>query len=122
MSLLDQSPLTPRQAQALDLVRRFAFLYGRPASIRELADLMKIRSPNGVVFHLKSLIRRRLIRRVDVTRGDTRRSLYLPAEPTLVVEPTLVGVRVGTTGPAVELTPTEWRAWLARQIELFGAA
>jgi SOS-response transcriptional repressor LexA len=113
------TPLHPKQEQALQLVRRFAFLYGRPATIRELADLMGVASVNGVAYHLAALCRRRFLKRVD---GGPWKTVYLPAEPRLVVEPTLIGVRVGTTGPAVELTPAEWLRWLRSQLALYGEA
>ena len=48
-------PLTPRQKQVLDTVREFIATCGYPPSLRELGDLLGIRSTNGTREHLMAL-------------------------------------------------------------------
>ncbi len=62
------APLTNRQAEALAFIRANVGMYG--PTIREIAEAMGIRSPNGVVGHLKALERKGLLRRIPKsTRG-----------------------------------------------------
>lgn len=57
-------PLTTRQAQALAFIKANAAMYG--PTIREIAEAMGIRSPNGVVCHLDALERKGLIKRTPM--------------------------------------------------------
>lgn len=48
-------PLTERQAEFLRVIRNYARQHQQYPTIRVLADLLDIRSPNGVVSGLKTL-------------------------------------------------------------------
>ena len=68
MTTTEPMTLPPRQQEVLDFIRANSHLYG-PA-IREIAVAMNIRSPNGVMCHLKALEKKGLItRRRNVARG-----------------------------------------------------
>jgi repressor LexA len=61
-------PLTARQAEVLEFIKANSGMYG-PA-VREIAIAFGIRSPNGVVAHLRALEKKGYIRRrPKVTRG-----------------------------------------------------
>jgi repressor LexA len=61
-------PLTARQAEVLEFIRANSGMYG-PA-VREIAAEFGIRSPNGVVAHLRALEKKGFIkRRPGITRG-----------------------------------------------------
>ena len=57
----DQKPMTARQEQVLEFIRQNSGLYG--PTVREIALAFSIRSPNGVVCHLKALEKKGLIKR-----------------------------------------------------------
>lgn len=60
--------LTAKQAQVLDFIKANSGLYG-PA-VREIAAAFGIKSPNGVVCHLKALERKGFVRRTPgIARG-----------------------------------------------------
>jgi repressor LexA len=50
-----RDPLTERQEEILRYIARHVDLNGFQPSIRELGERFKIRSPNGVVCHLKAM-------------------------------------------------------------------
>jgi SOS-response transcriptional repressor LexA len=52
------SPLTQRQQAILDFIRRTTYLEQRPPTVREIGQHFGIRSPNGVIVHLKALIKK----------------------------------------------------------------
>ena len=56
-----ERPMTARQEQVLEFIRQNSGLYG--PTVREIALAFSIRSPNGVVCHLKALERKGLIKR-----------------------------------------------------------
>lgn len=64
-----RSPLTDRQRQVLDFVRRYRRRMGYGPSIREIGRALGIRSPNGVVCHLRVLARKGWIDRRDSAEG-----------------------------------------------------
>lgn len=47
--------LTPRQIEVLEVFRTFNREYRRPPSIREIGNLLGIRSPNGIIGHFRAL-------------------------------------------------------------------
>jgi repressor LexA len=51
-------PLTERQEEILRYIARHIDLNGFQPSIRELGERFRIRSPNGVVGHLKAMERK----------------------------------------------------------------
>ena len=61
MTTTEQRPMTAKQEQVLEFIRKNSGLYG--PTVREIALAFSIRSPNGVVCHLKALERKGLIRR-----------------------------------------------------------
>lgn len=57
------SPLTYRQQEVVDFLKSSIAKRGFCPSVREIGDHMGIRSPNGVMAHLKALERKRVISR-----------------------------------------------------------
>ena len=55
--------LSPRQTEILEYIRAQVFEHGFPPSVREIARHFGIRSPNGVMCHLKALEMKGLIAR-----------------------------------------------------------
>lgn len=55
--------VTPRQQRVYDAIRSHVSRNGYGPTIRELGDLLGIRSPNGVLCHLKPLEKKGLIAR-----------------------------------------------------------
>jgi repressor LexA len=69
-SNLRSTPLTARQAELLRCIRTFTETRGYPPSIRDMADLCGISSPNGVQCHLRALEKKGAIRRTPgISRG-----------------------------------------------------
>ena len=66
---MDESPLTPRQAEILETIRDHIAEQGRPPSRPELARLLGIASTNGVFKHLAALERKGAI---ALTPGSAR--------------------------------------------------
>ena len=60
-----QESLTGRQQQIFNFIRTQIDSKHSPPTIREIAERMHFRSPNGVVGHLKSLEKKGLIRRTS---------------------------------------------------------
>lgn len=56
-------PLTARQREALEYIRRCVRKRGYGPTVREIGDQMGIHSPNGVVGHLTALERKGFIQR-----------------------------------------------------------
>lgn len=54
--------LTTRQQEVLAFIRQNAYLYG--PTVREIAAALDIKSPNGVVCHIKALERKGYVRRI----------------------------------------------------------
>ncbi len=68
-----QESLTERQNRVFQFILDFIRENSNPPTIREIADGMKFKSPNGVVGHLKAIERKGLI-----TRGSNKsRSIQL---------------------------------------------
>jgi repressor LexA len=55
--------LTARQRQVFDFIRAKIFQRGYGPTVRETADAFGIRSPNGVMCHLRALEKKNIIRR-----------------------------------------------------------
>jgi len=67
MTTAEKTPLSPRQQQAYDFIKAHMELYS--PTVREIARAMSIKSPNGVMAHLKALEKKGWIRRRrNVTR------------------------------------------------------
>jgi repressor LexA len=52
------NPLTKRQQQVLDIIKDSIEELGWPPTVREIGTATGIRSPNGVVCHLKALVKK----------------------------------------------------------------
>jgi repressor LexA len=94
----DDAP-TERQMEIYAFIRDKIHSRGYGPTVREIGTAFKIRSPNGVVCHLKALERKGLI-----TRGkNMSRAIELVAEPAHVRGLPLAGwVAAGTLRPAEE--------------------
>ena len=66
---MDELPLTPRQAQLLEMIREHIAEEGRPPSHPELARLLGVASTNGVFKHLAALERKGAI---ELSPGSAR--------------------------------------------------
>ncbi len=62
----DHSQLTDRQAEILDYIRNYTAEHGYSPSTRDIGAGCGITSPNGVMCHVKSLIRKGALERVKV--------------------------------------------------------
>ena len=62
-------PLTPRQKQVLQLIRRHLSACGAPPTIRELREGLALNSLRGVTVHLDALVRKGYIQRSRQARG-----------------------------------------------------
>jgi repressor LexA len=76
MGLFDQ--LTPRQYEIYKFIRDKIRNRGYGPTVREMGEEFDISSPNGVVCHLKALVKKGLIRR----EPHQSRAIQLAAEPT----------------------------------------
>ena len=75
MSSFDK--LTSRQKEVYDFIREKIRNRGYGPTVREIGDNFEIRSPNGVVCHLKALEKKGLISR----EANRSRAIQLTAEP-----------------------------------------
>lgn len=57
-----KTALTARQQEVLDVIKAFRRAHGKSPTVREIAKLVGIGSPNGVVCHLLALAKKGLIR------------------------------------------------------------
>jgi repressor LexA len=62
--------LTKRQQAIYDFIRDLIFRRGYGPTVREIAGQFDIKSPNGVMCHLRALERKGLIRR-DANKART---------------------------------------------------
>ena len=82
LSLLQNIP--PRQQEVYDLLLFYIRQHGYPPTMKELAELIGVRSVNAVAEHLKALERRGLITQVrGAARGIT---IVGKKEPALAVQ------------------------------------
>jgi repressor LexA len=75
MGLFDK--LTPRQLEVYQFIREKIRGRGYGPTVREIADQFKINSPNGVVCHLKALVKKGMISR----EPNIARAIQLLVEP-----------------------------------------
>ena len=62
--------LTKRQQEIFDFIKRYSSDHGYPPTVREIGKRFGIGNPNGVVCHLKALVRKGRIKRVaGISRG-----------------------------------------------------
>lgn len=82
-AVVSQAPvfaeLTARQREIYEYIRGFVEEVGYPPSVRELGEQFKIRSPNGVICHLRALERKGyIIRNSKLSRAITVVEEQLP--------------------------------------------
>lgn len=89
------SPLTERQQAVYDLIRDLMVGRGYGPTVREIGEHFGIRSPNGVMCHLKALERKGLIRRspnksraIELTHAADRSGTALPLAGQVAAGPT----------------------------------
>lgn len=108
-------PLTARQREALEFIRRCVRKRGYGPTVREIGDQMGINSPNGVVGHLVALERKGFIHR----EANLSRSIMLVERG----EKTTTGLRVLANieeGKIIDNPNPEERLDLAERIQLAG--
>ncbi|MCA9246083.1 MAG: transcriptional repressor LexA [Planctomycetales bacterium] len=99
MSPLDQ--LTPRQREIFDFIRDKIENRGYGPTVREIGDHFEIRSPNGVMCHLKALEKKGLITR----EANMSRAIQLTEECREEPGLPLVGqIAAGVMHEAIEQT------------------
>jgi repressor LexA len=81
----DNHQLTDRQRDVYDFIRDKIVNRGYGPTVREIGEQFDIRSPNGVMCHLKALEKKGLIKRspnksraIELTRAPSRESTGLP--------------------------------------------
>src|SRR5262245_54030746 len=96
----DFSQLTDRQREIYDFIRHKIESRGYGPTVREIGDAFKIKSPNGVMCHLKALEKKGLIKR----EGFSARAIQLLDYPFLSSQglPFLGKVAAGVPIEAVE--------------------
>lgn len=73
--------LTSRQVAIYDFIINFLQDHGWPPTIREISDAFEMRSPNGVVYHLKALRRNGVIDMAPFARGIRLKLYRIRLEP-----------------------------------------
>jgi SOS-response transcriptional repressor LexA len=67
----DFSTLTSRQREIYDFIRQKIEARGYGPTVREIGSAFEIRSPNGVMCHLKALEKKGLIKREGFSAYDS---------------------------------------------------
>jgi repressor LexA len=62
---MTEKPLTEKQRQIFEFIAQKIETRGYPPSIREIGVAFDIKSPNGVMCHLKALQKKGMVKRVD---------------------------------------------------------
>jgi len=74
--------LAPRQRQVLDFIATSIQQQGLPPSLREIGDALGIRSTNGVADHIKALVKKGYLERLDSSGSGRARALRLSSKAT----------------------------------------
>lgn len=69
-------PLTDRQRQILAFIAEYTAIHALPPGIRDIGNALDIKSPNGVMAHLRLLVKKGYIQRPG---GKMARGLLVPA-------------------------------------------
>src|ERR1051326_3869274 len=93
----DFSQLTPRQKEIYDFIRDKIEVRGYGPTVREIGSAFKIKSPNGVMCHLKALEKKGLI----IREGFSARAIQLVDNPRSAGLPYLGQVAAGQPIQAV---------------------
>ncbi len=107
----DFSQLTSRQQEIYNFIRDKIQGRGYGPTVREIGEHFDIRSPNGVMCHLKALVKKGLIHRED---GRARAIQLVDFRPGSAGLPMLGRVAAGSPNQAIE--QSEWLEFN----ELFG--
>lgn len=105
--------LTERQRALLDFIRAHWHEHGRPPTIRDCFAVVPTVSPNGVMAHINSLVKKGLLTKRG---GNGTQAVYAPA-PSLEVRPRAGGVLVGSVAGAVAFTRAQWADWLRAELK-----
>lgn len=106
--------LTDRQIAVLDFIRSYSAAHGYAPSIREIGERLKISSPNGVMCHIKSLIKKGALKQSKQNGRGLARSITLAqangSKPDITDIVSAVAAKfrtfgVGSSGPAVQGNP-----------------
>ena len=87
--------LTKRQQSVYDMIREAVVKHGFSPTVREIGEHFGIKSPNGVMCHLRALERKGLIRRspnrsraIELVRTADRRAHSMPLAGSVAASPT----------------------------------
>jgi repressor LexA len=103
--------MTSRQREILEFICTKIEVRGYPPSIREIGEAFKIKSPNGVMCHLRALEKKGLITR----QGNSARAIQIDGIRSGGATMPMLGLVAA--GTAIEAVPQEDRLDLA---DLFG--
>lgn len=78
--MIETTVLTPKQQKIYDFIARKIDANGFPPTIRDICTAFEIKSPNGVMCHLKALERKGYITR----KGKSARAIQLTSRPAVV--------------------------------------
>jgi repressor LexA len=99
----EQKQLTDKQRQIYEFICQKIELRGYPPSIREIGDAFEIKSPNGVMCHLKALEKKGMVKR------ENNRARAIVIEGVSTGGATLPLLGLVAAGPGLEAVPQEER-------------
>jgi repressor LexA len=99
----DVNTLTERQRHIYEFICEKIERHGYPPSIREIGDAFRIKSPNGVMCHLKALEKKGLIKR------DVKHARAIQIDGVHTGGATLPMLGLVAAGPAMEAVEQEER-------------
>jgi repressor LexA len=99
----DVKTLTERQRHIYEFICEKIERHGYPPSIREIGDAFRIKSPNGVMCHLKALEKKGLIKR------DVKHARAIQIDGVHTGGATLPMLGLVAAGPAMEAVEQEER-------------
>jgi repressor LexA len=116
----ERAALTPKQQQIFDFIRHYIEENGYPPAIRDIGTAFKIKSPNGVMCHLRALKTKGYIHRDEKDevkgRGGRARAITIPGVSAGGFSLPLLGLVAA--GKAIEAVEQQDRLELK---DLFGA-
>src|SRR5947209_1576900 len=95
--------LTSRQREIYEFIREKIEKRGYPPTVREIGDAFEIKSPNGVMCHLRALEKKGLIKR------EERNARAIQIEGVRSGGATLPLLGLVAAGPAIEAVPQDER-------------
>jgi repressor LexA len=95
----ENAELTERQQEIYDFIREFKEDHGFPPTVRDIGKRFRIKSPNGVMCHLKALQKKGAIERGN---GQARAIVLMDEETRSPGLPLLGAVAAGNPIQAVE--------------------